>query len=323
MTFKNIFNQIILSPHQLFLSINAISIIAIAYLFTELWTALLFVPTLSQSDLSTAKKATGIDQQTVKLDIDRIATFPLFGKISSRKSDVATIQAPETVLNLKLLSIISGNPASVIIKEGKKPGRTYQVEDVINGKIKISAILENRVLLERDGKLETLNFAKGKSNGIAINEIDNTSSFIDSNDRQTDYINNSYTDQRFTLPSNQTPRGNLNRPRNNSQLPKNNSPQYTADKLLTLVSPEQAEKIIRDVETGTPIALSNFSHLLKSNELQRYGLKPDDKLIAVNGQALSSILNNPASISHLVASKQLNLKILRNNKPMAFKITLR
>lgn len=92
----------------------------------------------------------------------KISQYHLFGKFEKKKApppkqEVAT--APETRLNLKLRGVFSSQNkeiARAIIADAKGDDESYAIGDEVPGGAILNDIFEDRVILERNGQLETL-----------------------------------------------------------------------------------------------------------------------------------------------------------------------
>lgn len=98
------------------------------------------------------------------IDITRIMDSNLFGEVASEPvaaPAVAVLDAPETTLNLLLKATVSdtleNRSGAAIIASGQVE-KTYTVSDVIEGAggAQLHAIYNDRVILNRAGRLETL-----------------------------------------------------------------------------------------------------------------------------------------------------------------------
>lgn len=71
----------------------------------------------------------------------------------------AAVDLPITSLQLRLIGVIKSEPekfSRVIISEGGKPGKVYQVGDTLSGEVKINLITKDGVVLENGGRYEKL-----------------------------------------------------------------------------------------------------------------------------------------------------------------------
>jgi general secretion pathway protein C len=96
---------------------------------------------------------------------EKIGQWHLFGKYVKNKPKpvAAPVQqiatAPETKLNLKLRGVfVSTNPknASAIIADAKGKEESYKIGDDIAGRAILREVFNDKVILERNGRLETL-----------------------------------------------------------------------------------------------------------------------------------------------------------------------
>ena len=110
------------------------------------------------------------------IDISRIIESNLFGEVSSEPATapppVSVLEAPETTLNLELKATVSdtreNQHGAAIIASGQAE-KTYTVSDVIEGAggAQLHAIYDDRVILNRAGRLETLRLPTEYASGNA------------------------------------------------------------------------------------------------------------------------------------------------------------
>lgn len=89
-----------------------------------------------------------------------VAMLHVFGTAETSQATLAAaaVDAPETRLNLKLRGILAANEAGLsraIISSGNQD-KVYSVGDPVPGGATVEAVLPDRVLLRRAGRLETL-----------------------------------------------------------------------------------------------------------------------------------------------------------------------
>jgi len=86
--------------------------------------------------------------------VSQIPNSHLFGQ-----HGLQSARLPITSLRIELTGIIEAKPegaSRVIITEGGKPGKVYQVGDLLESGVRISAIANDGVVLENGGQLEKL-----------------------------------------------------------------------------------------------------------------------------------------------------------------------
>jgi general secretion pathway protein C len=159
-------------PEQWFTAINrylppgvtAVLVIAIAYQLATLTWAL--VPG-STPVIAPAPRAVDAGSAAPASDYTVLTSSHLFGEAAERPQPVATavIDAPETTLSLTLRGILSkeGDPnGSCIIEGNRGESKTYVVGQAIDGAdgATLHSVYADRVLLDRNGRLETLRLPK-------------------------------------------------------------------------------------------------------------------------------------------------------------------
>ncbi len=106
-------------------------------------------------------------------DFNSILSANLFGKKRTDKPvEIDPMVAPETRLNLKLTGIFAASDAAqsrALIKDESGKQRPYAVGDDIPGNAKLYSIYTDRVLLERNGRYETLRLEQDKLAGPSSN----------------------------------------------------------------------------------------------------------------------------------------------------------
>ncbi|MBL4583671.1 MAG: hypothetical protein JKX83_03540 [Pseudomonadales bacterium] len=102
-------------------------------------------------------------------DIQIIIAANLFGNVKTATKTTENkqqVDAPETRLKFELQGIfISTNAAQTraLIAQKGKPARSYKKEDQLPGNVVLADIFENKVLLRRAGRLESLSFPKKRN----------------------------------------------------------------------------------------------------------------------------------------------------------------
>lgn len=104
-------------------------------------------------------------------DTSPAATAGLFGQYqASASSDAALLAAPDTALNLTLLGLLADDReqySRALIGQGSEEG-SYAVGDDIGRGVTLQAIFPDRVILSRNGRLETLRLERDQT-GAGVN----------------------------------------------------------------------------------------------------------------------------------------------------------
>ena len=95
--------------------------------------------------------------------IPDMSNWHLFGEYHPKMIDAKKL--PATTLNLKLVGLYLAQPekySHAIIAIPGEPEKLYQINDTLPGDVKIYKILQDRVVLEHNGRLETLTLPSEK-----------------------------------------------------------------------------------------------------------------------------------------------------------------
>ena len=99
----------------------------------------------------------------------QIARLHLMGKATvASGAAVQTQNAPDTSLNLKLSGVLAlgdGEGFAIIANESKKH-KFYQIDDEVTSGVRLSAVFNDYVLLNRGGRSEKLRLPKATLNGL-------------------------------------------------------------------------------------------------------------------------------------------------------------
>lgn len=167
-------------------TVNSLLIIACSYTLAQLtW---LLIPVEDSSLIISARPATrttGQEQSFPDEKIQALVKAHLFGNYQQKAATPVKQDAPETKLNLVLKGILAAQPvehASCIIAQGKNGKEDiYGIGDRVSSAT-ISEIHTDHVILERNGRYETLRLPKEFSDNTLIqtSDIDTSPSDADS-----------------------------------------------------------------------------------------------------------------------------------------------
>ena len=138
--------------------LNFILVLLLAWLLAKLSWQLLPVPANTLLQVSTVTTA----PQRQPQDLANLTRFPLFGKAEpvTAAAPAVVTEAPKTQLNVKLTGLVAvpARPkAGSAVIEHRGAEATYAVGDLLEGtRAKLHQVLDDRVLLEQNGRFETL-----------------------------------------------------------------------------------------------------------------------------------------------------------------------
>lgn len=101
-----------------------------------------------------------------------LATLSLFGTTNvTTQQTVETAKLPKTNLRLVLRGVMASTdkgPASALVEGPDQKTQNYNLGDTLPGNAKLHAVYANRVVIERQGRLENLYFPKTEESGSDI-----------------------------------------------------------------------------------------------------------------------------------------------------------
>ena len=120
-------------------------------------------PSIYGAKNATAGAVSTRSETGLAVDTSSIPLWNLFGKQGAVKnvSAVKDVVAPKTTLQLVLMGVFAhkeDDRSTAIISEKRKPGQLFHVGDKVPGNATLATVYEDKVLLNRRGKLETLYF---------------------------------------------------------------------------------------------------------------------------------------------------------------------
>jgi general secretion pathway protein C len=149
---------------QLARLVNVLMIIWLAWLLAQLsW---LVIPESEQAEEPVIQvEPLPVKQQAPRIDERQIAGWHLFGVANKAQpvKKVVPVDAPETRLKLTLRGVFATEEprdARAIIGDPKGKEESYSVGDPLPGGAKLSEIYPDRIILERNGRFETLRLPK-------------------------------------------------------------------------------------------------------------------------------------------------------------------
>ena len=149
-------------------AVDVVLAVLIARLLAQLVWAL--VPTPAAAAWQPAPATVAAPNPADRIDLNRIAAAHLFGQFQavSVKPDIS--KAPDTQLSLTLLGILANNKhkaASRALISSGSDEQPYSINDAVSAGVTLYAIFPDRVVLSRNGQLETLRLDKDQPNGSA------------------------------------------------------------------------------------------------------------------------------------------------------------
>jgi len=274
-------------------------IILVVQLVAEL-TWRFFSPILESESISNKNQIVQPKTIIPNTGLKEVATYHLFG--DAKKQVVVNekiIDAPETRLRLDLKGVFASTnteEALAIISSSNDNDKTYHIGDKVTTGVTLHAIYEDRVILKRNGQLETLRLPKAKVDSKAINTTHSNSVSQSTDDKST---------KTLTVVTTQATTQRLRKMRD------------------TLV--KDPAKIWQQVRINPVLKKGQVQgYTLAHNDqalMDALNIKKTDIITEINGESLS----NPATLYGLMNSlssqQSLDLTIVRNGQQQTIQLT--
>jgi general secretion pathway protein C len=277
-----------------------ISLILAKLIFTVLLASQLAVLTwmiLSPPTLKLIEPSRGNNQTSIQQNQQSIADWHIFGNVIVDVVDVPKeVNAPKTRLRLELLGVMAASHAensSAIIAPKGGAGENYRVGDVVQGRTKLAAVHQDKVILDSNGKLETLKF-------------DLTSK------------------QRIRKSSQPTPSQRKSAAR--GSLKDRFKKVRNASDAVTLLRDEvnnNPKGALKQLGLETSANGEGYKISSSGSMLTQLGLKPGDVILSVNGQTLGNLDDDQALLEQVSDSGQARLEIQRGNRRFVVNHTIK
>lgn len=274
--------------------INFVLIIACAQLLSEIIWMLLDESDSGTTTITTPVTSTsGTNSNNTKKSqqaFRNLSSAHLFGNAETKTAAVSTDKLPETKLNLVLKGVLAAATpeiASAIIAQGKNgKEEIYGIDDKIPGGITLKEIHPEHIILERQGRLETLLLekSKGADQTSTRNMSRSSASTISTassqklKDIRSDIIKNPAAFRKHALP---------------------------------VVVRENGKQI------GYRLQAQQNSDLLT-----QAGLEPSDVITSINGIKLDDMKNSISALSALRSANNVNITVKRNGAEIPLNIQL-
>lgn len=102
--------------------------------------------------------------------------YHLFGDVTAQPVEAVAkeVDAPDTRLRLQLLGVTrstSNEASSAIIAPKGGQGEFYRIGDAVQGRTRLAGVYDDKVILDTNGKLETLKFDEESTAGITARAV--------------------------------------------------------------------------------------------------------------------------------------------------------
>lgn len=262
--------------------LSLLLVIACSFTLAKLTWLLIPAPEMTSAPVTAAQTANRNlqAQSALQQKIQQLSQAHLFGEYQSQATAPAQTEAPDTRLNLVLKGLLAATPmeqASAIISMGKNGEENiYGVGDRISSAT-VKEIHDDRVILENNGRYETLRLPKDfDDEGIIQTVSDSAASTLSANATPGEVL----SDIRQKILRNPTAFGEYAIP-----IPYNENGKLRGYRLQP-----QGDTALFD----------------------QVGLDPNDVIIAVNGVGLDNPAQGIQALRKLQNAKSIDITVLRN-----------
>lgn len=218
----------------------------------------------------------------------------LFGQFEAVASAAPEqpVEAPETRLNMKLQAVLArGDDGSgfAIISRGGSQASAFSVGDNIFNQATLSAVYRDRVILDRNGQLETLRY-----------EREATSQLLQVNDEPIE------DDRSFTETIDQA----------QQRVDRGEDVQAQVEQMVSYVQ-QRANSDPQGLlnEVGLEATGSGYQVTQNARQLAMAGLRPGDVVTAVNDQPVGNIGQDQALLNQILQTGgELKIQIQRGSR---------
>ncbi|MBU2862867.1 hypothetical protein KO489_03335 [Reinekea forsetii] len=226
---------------------------------------------------------------------DQAASREFFGEVVIEETtEVEELDAPETSLDLTLHAVMAQGDGKgfAIIGQRNGSGEVFSVEEDIFGQAKLTKVFADRVILDRNGRLETLRYEQIASEGLLqpVSTIAKSSGTADSFQEALQQANQAVATG-----------GDLQ-----SQV--QGMVAYVAQRANT-----DPEAFIN--EMGLQPTEGGYQVTRQARQLQMVGLRPGDIVTAVNDSPVGNIQNDQVLLNQfLQTGGELKIQIRRGSR---------
>jgi general secretion pathway protein C len=249
-----------------------------------------------------------------------IAEFNLFGATQNVPAIAASaVDVPETKLNLTLEGVFTSDGKSgstAIVADAKQPGELYHIGDTLPGKVILSAVYDDHIVIQRGTRYETLRFSEEALLGssMEVDEADLPQGDVMPEEPMGIVSDDEDPDQPVRRARRVSPRA----PSQSNATPAGQGSigelvDSYRDRLRADPDGLLAELGVEPVESGGTAGY-RLGNELSAQQLQQAGLMPGDVVLSVNGQPVGAVMQDQALIDAAIASGRVRVEIQRQDR---------
>ncbi|MHA7879264.1 MAG: type II secretion system protein N [Saccharospirillum sp.] len=280
--------------------------------FTWLW--LEPVPNVQVPTLTPAGNNAG---NTTRNDLarvgERLAQSELFGAFEAQPvaavEEPRPVEAPDTRLNLTLQAILARGAEGegfAIIAQRSGAGRAFSIGDDVFGQAELAAVYGDRVLLSRNGQMETLRYPRIESSGLLQGRDEDPRA----PDPSTESTGNASFAESVQRAQEEFERGG------NVEAQVEQMVSYIAERANS-----DPQGLIQEV--GLEATGAGYQVTRNARQLQMAGLRPGDVVTAVNDNPVGNIAQDQMLLNQILQSGgELKISVQRGSRTFTIYQTL-
>lgn len=249
----------------------------------------------------TTSGSANVDQNWTQLG-QQVAGRAFFGEIEVKEDApevVDVVEAPDTSLNLSLQAVIAqGDGAGfAVVAQRSGAGNVFGIGDDLFGQATLNAVYGDRIVIERQGQLETLRYERVRSNAM-LQPIDNTPVNVG-----VDQVPESFQEALATSTQALSQGGDL---------------QAQVQGMVNFVQQRANEDPMGFItEMGLQVAEGGNGYAVTrgARQLQMIGLRPGDIVSSVNDMPVGNVQSDLALLNQILQTGgELKIQIMRGSR---------
>ncbi|MCH8544796.1 MAG: hypothetical protein LAT61_14630 [Alcanivorax sp.] len=244
-------------------------------------------------DPSLQRLAVVENRQNGVLSREQVERWNLFGVPPEDEPEERVVDAPETRLRLELLGLFQHRDQSLaraIIAEQGRDAELLKPGDRVPGNAELVEVLADRVILRRQGQLETLRFREPELSGGGVS----------------------------ATPAGRQPQAAARRPGRVPVTPQQGQQQDDAQNLFEGDASQQRNMLISQLALE-PVSEGSaegyrITEGAPSDVIGSVGLRPGDQILSVNGHALGEEAGDIRAIEEALAAGSATIEVQRGSR---------
>lgn len=242
-----------------------------------------------------------VDQNWTQLG-QQVSGRAFFGEIEVQEDApevVEVVEAPDTSLNLSLQAVIAqgGGAGYAVVAQRSGSGKVFGIGDDLYGQATLNAVYGDRIVIERQGQLETLRYERVRSNAL-LQPIDDAPVNVG-----VDQVPESFQEALATSTQALSQGGDL---------------QAQVQGMVNFVQQRANEDPMGFItEMGLQVAEGGNGYAVTrgARQLQMIGLRPGDIVSSVNDMPVGNVQSDLALLNQILQTGgELKIQIMRGSR---------